>query len=477
MNSWDSDPDERLRRHWQRTFADFEVQPRPSLSRRILGQLMAERRRKPGRWLAAGLLLLLSLSAVYWVRVENHTESKRGKSITVRQSTMNQPLSASRSRRATAPGGPVKPSGTATIPQPGEIIAERRLRVRPITTPELNPFRMRVSPQHQTTTGSIPSGKARLRSQTATTAQTTRLPINSSRSKPNRLPGTYLPKAVIHLAENTGNEPKPTSVNRISTDGYSLSSIPQPVVRQPVADAFPIVWTQLNPHAMVRFSTQLSALPSQLPAVSAEPQRPVRTAAARLHWRWFIDAIPLSSFQWMSVSPVSTAHLSDVSAPTAFSPATWGYQINGGLRFRHWQAYLSMGQLRRWAYYTVNENRFWVEPSATDPHRLMRDVHTVAENVLLPMVSAGLSQQRVLAQGRYAVEFGGQVSYLPTSDQALFGLRGSVGRRLLLNQRTELQVGLTTEYGLNRLVSDQKQLIIHPFVVGLGIRLQPRFQP
>ncbi|GAB3643159.1 hypothetical protein GCM10027423_37960 [Spirosoma arcticum] len=176
----------------------------------------------------------------------------------------------------------------------------------------------------------------------------------------------------------------------------------------------------------------------------------------------------------MNTPQASTAYLSPVSAPRAFSPTTWGYQINGGIRFRRWHAHLSLGQLRRWAYYTVNENRYRVAPSPTDPHQLVREMQSVAENVALPMIGAGLSQQTLLAQGRYTVEVRGQVSYLPTSDQALLSLRGGVGRRLMLSQRSELQVGLTAEYGLNPLLSEQQHLFIHPLMVGIGVRIQSR---
>lgn len=176
----------------------------------------------------------------------------------------------------------------------------------------------------------------------------------------------------------------------------------------------------------------------------------------------------------MNTPQDSTAYLSNVNAPATFSPATWGYQLNGGIRFQRWQAYLSVGQLRRWAYYTVNENLYRVEPSPTDPRQLVRETYSVAENVALPMIGIGLSQQTILAQGRYTVDFGGQVSYLPTSGQILLGLRGGAARRLAVSRLTELQDGLSIEYGLNQLLSEHRQLAIHPLLVGLKFRLQPR---
>ena len=249
---------------------------------------------------------------------------------------------------------------------------------------------------------------------------------------------------------------------------------PQLLVIEPPTDALPTVWAVLKPLSLAPLPSSLSALPGQLPALGSEATHPTGSAVARRRRHWFVEAVPLSSFQWMSAPPAATAYLSPNNAPAAFSPSTWGYQINGGIRFRRWQAYLSMGQLRRWAYYTVHENRYRVEPSPTNPHHLVRETYAVAENVALPMIGAGLGQQPLLGQGRYVVELGGNVSYLPTSDQALIGLRGGAGRRLPLSRRTELQAGLTVEYGLNRLLNERQHLVIHPLLVGIGIRIQPR---
>ncbi|MBC8155172.1 MAG: hypothetical protein H7Z72_19960 [Bacteroidetes bacterium] len=176
----------------------------------------------------------------------------------------------------------------------------------------------------------------------------------------------------------------------------------------------------------------------------------------------------------MRTSPVSTAYVSRVNTPAAFSPVTWGYQINGGVYFQRWQAHLSLGQLRRWAYYTVNENRYRVEPSPADPHQLVRETQGIVENASLPIIGAGLSRVTLLAQGRYAVELGGQVSFLPTSGEQMASIRGEVARRLAVNRHVELQAGLTAEYGLTPLMSEQQQLVIHPLMIGIGLRIQPR---
>jgi hypothetical protein len=210
---------------------------------------------------------------------------------------------------------------------------------------------------------------------------------------------------------------------------------------------------------------------SIVPVPLATPQ----TGVDRQPWRpkWFVEAVPLSSFQWMSAPRASSAYLSQVSALAAFSPTTWGYQVNGGIRFRRWQAYLATGQLRRWAYYTVRENQYRVVPSASDPNQLVTQTHAVVENVSLPLLGIGVSQYQSFSRDRYVLDVGGQISYLPTSDQPLAGLRAGLSRQIRLRQQLAAQVGVTVEYGLNRLLDEQRQLVIRPLVVGFSIRIQP----
>ncbi|GAB3747032.1 hypothetical protein GCM10028817_03850 [Spirosoma pomorum] len=240
----------------------------------------------------------------------------------------------------------------------------------------------------------------------------------------------------------------------------------------------PVVVARLTSPAIAALPSSLHALPDRLPTNKsvAYPADAVENRVRRSK-QWFVETVPLSSFQWMSTTSTSTVHLSQVNAPAAFSPATWGYQINGGVRWQRWQAYLSLGQLRRWAYYTVNENRFRMDFGPTNSFQQVQEKHIVAENVALPMVGGGLSQYRFLGQGRYSVELGGQVAYSLIDGQTLASLRGGAGRRLPLSPHLELQAGLLVEYGLTRLMSEQQQLTIHPFVVGVSVRLRPRLNP
>jgi hypothetical protein len=470
MNSWDEDPDELLRQRWQQTFANFEVQAHPSLGGRILNSIPAGRpRRRAYRMM--GLLLLTSIGLLYPLPLEERPYSGSN-AITVRRTAPIRTLS----------DGRIRPSETSTdrsvsvrLPRSGSRPEESAVHQQPALNPPTatNSVASRVSLPADNRTTRKPSSteQARFRSRPGSHLRATPIPNDPSLAK--SAPTGGFPSSVNLSGPartiRRGSEfvPVAWSVN----DSPGLLAPLHPITRLALNDALPVAWDLLKPLGVKRLANGLTG---QLPVADLAVVHPTQAAGARSRPRWFLEAVPQSSFQWMRTPPASAAYLSPVSAPGAFSPATWGYQINGGIRFRRWQAYLSTGQLRRWAYYTVNENRYRVEPSPTDPHQLVRETESVAENVALPMIGAGLSQQTLLAQGRYAVDLGGQVSYLPTSDQALLGLRGGAGRRLLLSRHTELQAGLTVEYGLNRLLSERQHLLIHPLMVGIRLRIQPR---
>ena len=469
MNSWDEDPDELLRRRWQQTFAGFEVRPRPSLSQRILGPLTARPRRRPIRWLLAGLLLLLSAGFIYQLRLAGHSNPEHNPAPTGRYFRPVQPLGATRVRQPGGRSGQAIPPAPLVSPPPGETIAGRQQWVNSMYGAET--YGVDALSGHRTPLRRLPTGQIRTRRE----VEGITLPDGPRLSASVRSGGVRPPRPSAGLADPPDYEPASALAERLVRQRHQPAAVSVESVDKPVTSAVPVFrWARLKPMGMVPLLIRLGSLPGQLPALDLAPVPLVKTLVARRRLRWFIDAIPLSSFQWMSAPPTSQAYLSQVRVPGAFSAATWGYQLNGGIRWQRWQAYLSMGQLRRWAYYTVSENRYRVEPSPTDPNQLVRETYAVAESVALPMVGAGLSRQMLLARGGYTAEWGGQVLYLPTSNQALLGLRGGVRQRLALGRRSELQVGLTVEYGLNRLLSEQHQLVIHPLVVGVGLRIQPR---
>lgn len=476
MNSWDEDPDELLRQHWQQTFADFEVQARPSLSRRIMSTLATGHPRKRA-FRMANLLLMLLLGAALFYPVqlgETPKFTERYPAGRLRTSPV-QPHSRSRNALATVPTGRSTPmglpvpdpqaNGSVTVWQPPaylktaprteasgvEASARRHRPTRQLSgTPPVSDRRVVMK------SGPNPISTSRL------LAKRVRAPRNNAPVKPSNS------VALGDYERLSAPDGQLTNLNK-----FSLLPDSSLVVSQSPSGAFSTDIARLNPKGITSLSNKLRILPGQLPTIRSEPQASSASVVVRYR-HWFVEAVPLSCFQWMSTSPVSTAYVSQVNSLAAFSPATWGYQLNGGIYFQRWQAHLSVGQLRRWAYYTVNENRYRVEPSPTNPHHLVRETQGVAENTSLPVIGAGLSRVTLLAQGRYAVELGGQVSFLPTSGQRMVSTRGEIGRRLAINRNVALQVGITAEYGVNRLVSEQQQLVIHPFMVGIGLRVQPR---
>lgn len=477
MNSWDDDPDEQLRQRWQQTFANFKVQAHPSLGGRILNALPAGRRRRRA-YRMVGLLLLVNAGFLYPFRLGEYPDS--GSNLTViRPATPNQPLPDGRIHPSEASSGQLVPP-RLSVPdlRPGESIVHRPPVVNLPTRPGAaasgvdGPFGSNATRQPSST------DRVRLRSGAGLHLRPTAVSADPSRAASVRSGGTQLPVLLAGSGTTVGSTPELAPMGRSGRDNrrsLSTSQNPQSSVVQPQTNAVPVA--RLKPVGILPLSSQLSAHPVQLPIIEVVPWHPVEAIVARRRRQWFVEGIPLNSFQWMSVPPVATAYLSQVKAPAAFSPATLGYQVNGGIRWQHWQAHLSLGQVRRWAYYTVNENRYRVEPRPDNPNQLVRETDAVAENVSLPLIGAGLSQERLLSRGRYAVDLGGQATYLPTSQQALIGLRGGVGRRLAVSRTIELQVGLRVEYGLNRLLSERQQVVIHPLLIGIGFRIQPRIHP
>lgn len=468
MNSWDEDPHERLRQRLQAVFADHKVPASSSLRHRVLDPLRAARRRRRAYWMV-GVGLLLLMGGVF----DKSQPTKRlarggGKITSVPMTTALQPLPRHAGRQPTTLTGQSIGPGVA---EASPVVGRGPARQKTHATSEVvvlakprTPFRSFTARQ------GLPAARFRRKKQ-ATERPADALLMRSARlNRPDFLrPSSG--QTQTDGRRKRGRIPLAESMNALHPTLPADAHLPGPSAW---AESRPVPYGLLRPLGLSLFLNQLRVLPNQLQALRLADDHAIRGAVAPRVIHWFVEAEPLSSFQWMSAPPSSTVYLSHVKAPAAFSAATWGYQLNGGIRFQHWQAYLSVGQLRRWAYYTVTENRYRLEPSPANPYQLERETNTVVENVSLPMVGAGLSQLQFLSQGRYVLELGGHLSYLPTRGQGLIGLRGGVGRRLLLSQRTELQVGLRVDYGLTRQFSEQQQLTIHPFIMGIGLRIQPR---
>lgn len=475
MNSWDEDPEELLRQRWQQVFTDFEVQPPSSLSQRILGSLPAGHRHQATRRLIGRVLLvLIGLGLASELDNGNQPTPWRTDALPGQPVTHTQLILTGRTGQPTLPverftsSRQLMKAGQTAILPAHEPPADSRLASSGV----------KPSTDHQTTTGRLSADRGWPRPPTGGRLRAT--PIVSDSFSPGRVRSVGLPAAILlsGRASIARRGSATASVKRLANGPpaeHSLSSFSGAV--QQSTEPHPLALAQLRPRSpmavSVPLAVSLGTLPRQLPTADCTFVNPAQAKAARPLPQLFVEVVPQSSFQWMSASPVADAHLAQVTAPKAFSPATWGYQIRGGARFRSWQANLLAGHLRRWASYTVYQNRYRVEPSPTNPHQLVQDTYVVAENELLPVVGAGLGQYQRLSQGRYTVELGGQFSYLPTRAQTLISVRGSAARRVLIKGSSACLLSLSFEYGINQLHSEPKQLAIRPLVVGVGLQFQP----
>ena len=190
--------------------------------------------------------------------------------------------------------------------------------------------------------------------------------------------------------------------------------------------------------------------------------------------RWFIRVAPLSTYQRMTVVAKPGTYVQRVDVPSAWSGETWGYQLSGGITWRRWDVYVSYGQVRRWAYYQLTTNDYEVEPVGNSEYQVTRREQAVAENLVLPMLGAGISRQYTLgSRKRFYGRLGGQLTYTPTSQQTLGWAQASLGINLPVGKTYQLQLGPTVDYGLSRLWSTERQLLIHPYLAGLSITLRP----
>ncbi|MCX6215620.1 hypothetical protein [Spirosoma sp.] len=477
MNSWDEDPDEQLRQRWQRTFADFEVQPRSALSRRVLNQLRAGRHRRRAVWLAAGILLLLGVGLLYPLRFRERPDPMHASTILSQRAQPNGPLpTRPKQQPAVLTSPPTQPDQSATALPTRESVNDSRSAVHSPTVPDpetthRKSVQVTIVPAEKLAGWHGSTERARRRTESGGRPSITSVFVDQ-------------PYAISPHSRSTRSSVQSSDLTETVSPALQLAPVVLPVndnqsafspspASQSVATPEHILWAQLNPTGLLHMRSRLSALPDYIPTLDRVARPLAKSTGAQPGWHWFVEAAPLSSFQRMSAPPVASLHLSQVETPAAFSPATWGYELNGGIRFQRWQAHLAIGQIRRWAYYTVNENQYRIEPGSANAPRLVRESYRVNENAALPMIGAGLIQTHHL--GHFDVEVGGKLSYLPSSSQMLIGLRGGVSHGLSLSQRMELQIGLRGEYSLKRLLNEQGQLAIHPLLLGIGFRLQPHF--
>lgn len=471
MNSSDDSIDRQLRRQFQQVFDAFEVAPADSLKARIW---KARPNAAPYRYLWSSVLLigvLLLTGGVYYRSLFVFpTVSERKNEVDPRvrpspiRSTVDVAATAPRSkdrmwreavRPVLMPGKRSDADKPAEVSTPsGPVLAQRMAKAtgagRRSQATRWGRMKKRISqiPVDQTTSADLSISIA----QSATISK-----------KPPQLS----PPTLERLTDDGATLPRTASSP--ATESSRLVSDANVAFAEPIK-----AWPTLQPIGW-RPASGLSAELTRTimvspPPASALTSQPVRPAPLR----WFVRVAPLSTSQRMTVVAKPGTRVAHVDVPSAWSGETWGYQLSGGITWRQWDVYVSYGQVRRWAYYQLATNDYEVEPVGINEYQVTRRARTVAENVSLPMLGAGLSRQYTLGrQKRYYGRIGGQVTYAPNSRQTLAWTQASLGLNLSLGQTYQLQVGPVVDYGLSRLWSTERQLRIHPYLAGFSITLRP----
>ncbi|GAB3800074.1 hypothetical protein GCM10028819_24650 [Spirosoma humi] len=190
--------------------------------------------------------------------------------------------------------------------------------------------------------------------------------------------------------------------------------------------------------------------------------------------RWLVGVTPVSTYQWMTTVARPETYVQHVDAPAAFSAATWGYQLSGGVAWRQAVYQLSVGYIRRWAYYDLATSTFQVRSVGLNQYEVTPLKQAVVENEALFMLGASARKHWVLGgpSSPYFARLGGAFTYVPNTRQSLVWANASAGVSIPLTKAYQLQVGPSVEYGVSRLWSSQRQLIIHPYLVGATLSLQ-----
>ena len=209
-----------------------------------------------------------------------------------------------------------------------------------------------------------------------------------------------------------------------------------------------------------------------LPVVASSETASSRPAKAI---EWFFTAAPFSTYQRMTIIAKTDTYVRDVTSPAPWSSQTWGYQLSGGVRWWGWDAAVSYGQLRRWAYYERATDDYQVEPSGPTAYQVTRRTEAVAENVSLSLLGLSLNRQYEWGQHRrYYAQAGAQFSYVLPTRQPLGWLQAGWGLTLPLGKWHQFQFGPMVAYSLNDLWNTDSQLRIHPYTAGFSLTIRPQ---
>lgn len=434
MNSSDEDKDKLLSKHLQHVFSDFEHDPPPGTGRPIWQAI--PRRTAVYRWLAVGSMVLLVLvgAGLYVMSPERGAHgSEYGRLGTHRVDR----------HKHSAPYG---------------------LRKRGRTTEQNRVYSGQTYPDGNTPDRSRLAGQPAVQpiGERVKFAQGKTVRPGRERSQPARaVIGWLAQKVSKRTTRHSMNKPTASATGPIAAAAESVAGEYRNV--QPVA---PISYATLRERSIQ--SKRSVYWPLTL-AASATVDRKSLSVRPRV----FFGVTPVSSYQRMTIVNTPETYVQHVAAPSAFAASTWGYQVSGGIEWKQTTIQLSAGTIRRWAYYGVADGRFSVTPAETNQYEVRRLDQPVAESESLRLLSAGMSQQiRVgRAHSPYFTRLGGSASYVPATGQSLAWVTASAGLTLPVANTYQLQVGPTLEYGLSRLWSNERQLIIYPYLVGVTLSL------
>lgn len=459
MNSLDDSLDEQLRRQFQQVFDAYEVTPPASLKDRIWRQLPKNTFRQ---YVSYCLVLVGVLLPINGYLLEQPLAEGRAD-----KPSAGDPLSQISTRRA------AKPVETLTVghmPESASVSAKRSARPTVQVALPRNTLRLDAPVYRPDVWSASPLKEVielvkvnGVRTRASVDARET-----ESIKRLNNYPATVAQDRTISVRDST-------ATNELD---MPLLSVGEEMQHQPKAPGVDETdWLLIAANRLTSRWVPGAGLPSRLTRqvalvpVSKLPEK----QAVRRNISWFVRAAALNTYQQMTVIAKTGVHVQGVRAPTVWSGQTWGYQLSGGIAWRQWDAYVSYGQLRRWAYYQLATDDYEVKPTGPAGYQVSRRIETRSENVALPLLGVGISRQYILGKHqRYYARLGGQFTYVPPTQQALGWAQAGWGLNLPLGKAHRLQVGPTIEYSLNRIWSTERQLIIQPYTVGVSVALRPQ---
>lgn len=439
MNSSDEDKDKLLSSHLQHVFRDFEHDPPPGTGRPIW-QAIAYRTAVYRRFATGSILLLLLIGAGVYVMSPEQITHADGVNRNMAQRADGPKRSVPVGQRTR------RPSTEQASVYVGQTYAAGKSSDRPWSVAR-SAIQLTQSGVERVDTANVPM-------KTSRAGRKRSRPVGETTGWVAQTASRQLIRGSVATLVEPGTGPNAAASEPVAGDNRN---------RQLVEPLPYGAWRERT--MSIRRSVYW---PLTLPA-STTSERVAPSARLRL----FFGVAPVSSYQRMVIVNTPETYVQHVAAPSAFAASTWGYQVSGGLEWKQTAIQLSVGTIRRWAYYGVADGRFSVTPTETNQYEVRRLDKPVAESESLRLLSAGISQQvRVgRAHSPYFTRLGGSASYVPATGQSLAWVTASAGLTLPLTSTYQLQVGPTLEYGLSRLWSNERQLIIYPYLVGVTLSL------